>query len=117
MTRSLVTALGIALLSAAPLIAAPVSYIAILDGPSESPPNASPGTGTALVTIDDVAHTMHVEVDFVGLLGTTTASHIHVINGPGDTDLTDTLGPVATTTPTFSGFPLGVTAGSAQILR
>lgn len=91
--------------------AAPVAYTAILSGPAESPPNASPGTGTALVEIDAVAHTMHVNVNFSGLLGTTTASHIHAataVAGAG------TAG-VATTTPTFSGFPLGVTAGSYDI--
>jgi hypothetical protein len=88
--------------------AAPVSYSATLTGPNESPPNASPGTGSALVEIDAVAHTMHVHVDFTGLLGNTTASHIHaptVVAGTG------TAG-VATTTPSFALFPLGVTAGT-----
>ncbi len=96
----------------APAGAAPVSYNAFLDGPSEEPPNASPGTGTALVTIDAVAHTMVVTVDFADLIGTTTVSHIHVINGPGDANVLDTVGPVATTTPTFPGFPVGVTSGN-----
>jgi hypothetical protein len=51
---------------------------------------------------------MHVHVDFSGLLGTTTASHIHSATAtPG----TLTAG-VATTTPTFAGFPLGVTSGT-----
>lgn len=47
-----------------------------------------------------------------GLLAGVTASHIHVINGPGDANLADTLGPVATTTPSFAGFPSGVTFGT-----
>src|SRR5262249_1322826 len=51
---------------------------------------------------------LHVHVDFQGLIGTTTASHIHSATAvPG----TGTAG-VATTTPTFAGFPLGVTAGT-----
>jgi len=84
-----------------------ISYLALLDGPSESPPNASPGTGTANVDYDDAAHTLHVHVVFAGLLGNTTASHIHSATAvPG----VGTAG-VATTTPTFAGFPLGVTAG------
>lgn len=83
------------------------SYVATLTGPNESPPNASPGLGTATVDIDDVANTMHVHVVFSGLLGTTTASHIHA---PTTTALTGTAG-VATTTPTFAGFPTGVTSG------
>ena len=52
-------------------------YNAVLDGPSEAPPNASPGTGTALVEIDLVAHTLSVQTSFSGLIGTTTVAHIH----------------------------------------
>jgi CHRD domain len=87
--------------------AAIVSYTTSLSGPNESPPNASPGVGTATVDIDGVAHTMRVQAVFSGLTGTTTASHIH---GPTLVALTGLAG-VATTTPTFTGFPLGVTAG------
>jgi CHRD domain/PEP-CTERM motif len=83
-------------------------YDANLDGPSESPPNASPGTGFTEVDYDDVAHTLHVQVTFSGLLGTTSASHIHA---PTALAFTGTAG-VATTTPTFAGFPLGVTSGT-----
>jgi hypothetical protein len=85
-----------------------IHYQANLDGPSESPPNTSLGTGFTTVDYDNVAHTLHVHVTFSGLTGTTTASHIHsatVVPGVG------TAG-VATTTPTFAGFPLGVTAGT-----
>ena len=88
--------------------AAPVTYTAVLDGPSEFPANASPGTGSAIVDIDAVAHTMRVQVAFSGLIGLTTASHIHA---PTAVALTGTAG-VATITPTFTGFPLGVTAGT-----
>jgi hypothetical protein len=83
-------------------------YTATLSGANESPPNASPGTGTATVTIDTAANTMLVSVTFSGLLGTTTASHIHA---PTVDPLTGTAG-VATTTPTFTDFPLGVTSGN-----
>jgi len=88
--------------------AAVFSYQAILNGPSESPANGSPGTGFALVDYNNVAHTLHVNVTFSGLTGTTTASHIHSATS---TPLSGTAG-VATTTPTFAGFPLGVTSGS-----
>src|SRR5664279_3351298 len=57
--------------------AALISYEAILDGPSESPANASPGTGLAFVDYDNTLHTLRVQASFNGLLGTTTASHIH----------------------------------------
>jgi hypothetical protein len=85
-----------------------IKYTAVLNGPSESPPNASPGTGFAEVDVDTVAQTMHVHATFSGLLGPTTASHIHAATAvPG----TGTAG-VATQTPSFIGFPLGVTSGT-----
>jgi hypothetical protein len=99
------------LVGAAPASAVPMVFTTFLSGPNESPANASPGTGTALVTIDAALHTMRVVVEFAGLTTPNTAAHIHVINGPGDLNTADTLGPVTTTTPTFTGFPSGVTAG------
>ena len=77
-----------------------VSYQAFLDGPSESPANASPATGFAQVNYDDVVHSLQVEVSFSGLLGTTTASHIHAAT---TTAGSGTAG-VATTSPFFAGF-------------
>lgn len=77
-----------------------------LSGLAESPPNASPGTGTGFITFNDTARTMRVQVTFSGLLSPTTASHIHILVPPA------TVGPVVTQTPTFAGFPLGVTSGS-----
>ena len=85
-----------------------VSYVVNLDGPSESPANGSPGTGFGTVDYDSTAHTLSLSVNFSGLTGTTTASHIHA---PTVNPFVLTAG-VATTTPTFAGFPLGVTSGS-----
>lgn len=84
------------------------TFDAFLSGPNESPANGSPGTGFALVNYDNTANTLQVQVLFAGLLGTTTASHIHAATA---VPFTGTAG-VATTTPTFAGFPLGVTSGS-----
>jgi len=84
------------------------TYEAFLNGASESPPNASAGTGFAEVDYDSILHTLEVQVTFSGLAGTTTASHIHAATPtPG----TGTAG-VATTLPYFAGFPIGVTSGS-----
>ena len=83
-------------------------YWASLSGPAEAPPNNSPGTGTGLITIDAVANTMRVQATFSGLLAGVTASHIHA---PTAVAGTGTAG-VATTLPTFPGFPSGVTAGT-----
>jgi len=103
-----VAIMSAALLSASFARATVYIFDANLDGPSESPPNASPATGFAQVTFDTVANMMNVDVTFSGLLGTTTASHIHAPTlNPG----TGTAS-VATTTPYFAGFPIGVTSGT-----
>lgn len=81
------------------------TFVAFLDGPSESPPNASPATGNAIVTYDGVLHTLRVQISFSGLLGTTTQAHIHA---PTTDPLTGTIG-VAVTPGTLPGFPVGVT--------
>jgi len=103
-------ALAVAALAAAALPAAAheLEYTAALNGPNESPPQASPGTGFADVIIDLDLATMEVKVTFSGLLGNTTASHIHCCTAaPG----TGTAG-VATAVPTFPDFPLGVMSGT-----
>lgn len=82
------------------------TYYVNLSGSIEVPSNNSAGTGKALVTIS--GNLMRVQVNFSGLTGNTTASHIHA---PTATAGTGTAG-VATTTPTFTGFPLGVTSGT-----
>jgi len=88
--------------------AAEFIYSGILTGDQEVPVVLSPGIGSATVTYDDLLHTMRVQVSFSGLLGTTTASHIHVRVG----DPPAVSGGVATQTPTFGGFPLGVQSGT-----
>lgn len=107
MSRTLnLSVLGFVLAVAQASLAAPVSYFAFLDGPSE--PTISPGTGNAQVDLDIVAHSMRVRANFTGLLAPTTAAHVHAPTAvPGS----GTAG-VATQTPSFSGFPLGVTSGS-----
>ena len=99
---------GAALLFATIAQAHTVVYTAILNGPSEAPPNASPGVGTATVTFDLDLVTMRVEANFSGLIGNVTASHIHAATAVAGTG---TAG-VATQTPSFTGFPTGVTSGS-----
>jgi len=81
------------LIAAVTARAVPIDYIANLTGPSEEPPNASPGTGFADVTFDLVAHTMRVQITFSGLLGTTIASHIHSPTAVRSSRRTDQLLP------------------------
>lgn len=89
--------------------AAPQTFTTTLSGPAESPPNSSPGIGTGTVIFDLATHVMTVSETFSGLVSPTTASHIHcctTLPGVG-------TAVVATMTPTFSGFPLGVTSGTS----
>lgn len=86
--------------------AVPISAGATLTGASENPANGSPGTGTAFVILDTATHQLRVSFVWAGLTAGTTAAHIHCCTAPpGNAG-------VATTTPYFAGFPLGVTSGS-----
>jgi hypothetical protein len=100
--------IGAGVLGATALHAAPILYEAHLTGPAESPPNGSPGVADALVSFDLAAHTLSVDLSFSGLLAGTTASHIHCCTAAPGTGTAI----VATQTPTFVGFPLGVTSGT-----
>lgn len=109
-TRSLAVLCGIGGLALAASLsdAAILVYTTTLNGANEAPPNASPGIGTGTLTFDTTANTMRVQATFSGLVGATTAAHIHAATAvPG----AGTAG-VATQTPSFTGFPLGVTSGS-----
>jgi hypothetical protein len=86
--------------------AVPLTFTASLDGPSENPPNASPGTGDVTVVYDNVLHTLTIHAEWEDLIGTTTVAHIHCcIAPPGAVG-------VAVTPTTLPGFPVGLTAGT-----
>jgi hypothetical protein len=87
--------------------ASSITYTVFLDQ-NEASPTGSTGTGTATIIFDTTAHTMSIDVAFSGLLGTTTASHIHCCTPTANSGAAG----VATTTPSFTGFPLGVTSGT-----
>ncbi len=101
---SLATGMAFALAQAAS--AGIITYEASLSGANENPPVVSGGTGFAIVTVDTVAQTMEVNVSFSGLNSGDTASHIHCCVPIGGN------AGVATITPTFTGFPSGVTSGT-----
>jgi hypothetical protein len=110
-SRVVLALLACAIVGVSSVQAAPTTYSCVLTGPAESPPNASPAIGNAQVQIDPVAHTMKVHIVFSGLLQGTTASHIHgATAAPG----AGTAG-VATTTPTFAGWPIGATSSTYDI--
>jgi len=100
-------AIALAAAAALPAQAHIVTYTAALSGLAEVPANTSPGVGNVTVTVDDHFFTMRVQATFSGLLGITTAAHIHCCTTvPGATNAG-----VATVTPSFTDFPLGVTFG------
>lgn len=107
--RTLTICLYLLIVLSAPVVtAAPITYVNTLSGANEVPPNNSPATGLSTIIFDPVAQTLDLTVSFSGLLGTTTAAHIHcctAVPGSGNAG-------VATTTPFFAGFPTGVTSGS-----
>ena len=102
--------------------AAQFPFTIFLSGPSEFPTNTSPGTGSGTLLYDDVAHTLAMNISFSGLIGNTTAAHIHAPTAiPGTTpgiggteaQASAAMGAsVATTLPSFVGFPLGVKSGT-----
>src|SRR5215216_2100789 len=81
-------------------------FTTTLTGAQEVPPTGSPGIGSALVTLDTATNLLTVNVAFAGLGSPTISSHIHCCTPPGANAI------VATTVPTFPGFPLGVTTGT-----
>ena len=103
------TATALSLLLIAPAArSAVIEYEATLSGASEPPPTSSTGTGFAEVFFNNISQMLEVKVSFSGLTGTTTASHIHA---PTIAPFTGSAG-VATTVPSFPGFPTGVTSGT-----
>ena len=96
------------LLTGSSAYATVITYVGTLNGANESPANGSPGTGTALVSYNTVTQLLEVQVTFADLTGPNTAAHIHCCT---ITPFAGTAG-VATVTPTFTGFPGGVTSGT-----
>jgi cysteine-rich repeat protein len=78
---------------------ATVYYLsATIDGTQETPPNASPATGSGTFTLDTVADTMSFSITFSGLTGSESGAHIH--------------GPAPAGTP--AGILFGLPAGSPK---
>lgn len=87
-----------------------MTFTVDLLGSNEVPPTNSMGSGTAIVTLDPVAQTLQVDLTFINLTSPTNAAHIHCcLPSPFATGVNEG---VATTTPSFPGFPLGVTFGN-----
>ena len=79
MKRALLGAIvaGVLFLGTAPANAGTINFTANLAGANEVPPSASPGIGSAILSLDDVAQTLSVSLVFSGLTAGDTAAHIH----------------------------------------
>lgn len=93
--RRLITCMFALACFATPTFASTITYIAILTGAGENPPNASTATGTALFSL--TGDMLTIDITFSGLIGgNASASHIHCCAAPG------TNAPVWVP---FAGFP------------
>jgi hypothetical protein len=98
--------LSVLALAAATGLATPAfaqTYRAVLSGPGETPPNASPGT--SLVTIDLSGTNLMIEAPFSDLLAPTVVAHIHCCT-------TEAFRGTAPPAIGLDGFPTGVRAGT-----
>jgi hypothetical protein len=94
-----------ALIVAVPANAALLKFQGTLLGANEVPPNGSPGTGSILVTLDDVTDMLTVHETFADLTAPASAAHIHCCAVPG------VSAPIVLNF-VGAGFPVGVTAGT-----
>lgn len=109
LSRALQTGVLLGLVaSALPALADQQIYSMVMTGAKNSPPNASPGAGVAIVTFDLDLFTMRIQATFADLVGNTTAAHIHCCTAAAQTGIVG----VATQLPSFAGFPLGVKFGA-----
>jgi len=110
--KKLLLAGAVLLFSAGTAQATTFTWNVALSALNEIPTNASTGTGTGTIVLDDVAHTLAINFTFSGLANGTTAAHIHCCQAtPG----VGNVG-VATLVPAFPSFPMGVTSGSVSDL-
>lgn len=70
-------------LAAFPAQATTYDLSAFLDGLQETPPVATPATGVASLTYDDVSNLLSWNISFSDLIGTVTNAHFHGPAGPG----------------------------------
>jgi hypothetical protein len=96
-TKTLLATLALGIAFAGPAFAEKMK--ATLDGKSETPPNASAGTGTAAIDYDAATKKLTWKLTYSGLTGPATAAHFHGPAEPGKNAGVAVAIPNATTSP------------------
>jgi hypothetical protein len=96
-TKTLLATLALGIAFAGPAFAEKMK--ATLDGKSETPPNASAGTGTADIDYDAASKKLTWKLTYSGLTGPATAAHFHGPAEPGKNAGVAVAIPNATTSP------------------
>jgi len=96
-TKTLLATLALGIAFAGPAFAEKMK--ATLDGKSETPPNASAGTGTADIDYDASIKKLTWKLTYSGLTGPATAAHFHGPAEPGKNAGVAVAIPNATTSP------------------
>ncbi|MES2899118.1 MAG: CHRD domain-containing protein [Pseudomonadota bacterium] len=95
-------ALALAMLASSAVVAqTTTTYRSTMSGPSEAPPNSSPGASIATVVLDMAALTLQVSVPFIDLTAPTVEAHLHCCTPE------PLIGTAGVAIP-FTDFPLGV---------
>ena len=121
MNKSVASLLTLGALLVAPMAAQAVTYTfnAALNGASEATPNASPGTGTAILSYDDKGTIGTGDDDFIfsmfatGMTGSAVAAHIHMAPVGVAGSIIQGLGAAAGFT--FIALPTGVLIGGGPL--
>ncbi|HEX5006422.1 MAG TPA: autotransporter domain-containing protein [Hyphomonadaceae bacterium] len=105
-TTFLTATAAMALVGVLPPAAEAQIFKSTLSGGQEIPAVSSTGSGTTVVALNSTTHEMTIRSIWSGLVSNTAIAHIHCcVVQPGNAG-------VATTIPSFPGFPTGVRAGS-----
>ncbi|MGV7209803.1 CHRD domain-containing protein [Oxalobacteraceae bacterium A2-2] len=102
MKKVIYAALAVAGMTAAAASQAAL-YMTIMNGPTQSPMNNSPATGSVVLIYEPGTHMLTINSAFAGLLANSTGGHIHCctpVSGGGDAA-------IAIDSPNLPGFPVG----------
>jgi hypothetical protein len=120
--RKILFAATFSLFTGQAIFATQFTYTFHEDGASESPAQATNGTGDGSIVYDNSAHTLAISISFSGLNGVVTQTHFHAattvsgLPGPGQSpdDAAHNAGTtgIAIGNPSLPGFPLGGTSGT-----